>query len=284
MFKTLCAILTALVASLAATGAAAQWHPGVPGQDAPGGTYVQVESNGIRLEAIMYRPDGDTGPRPAIIIVPGWAPYNTRPVEEYTYVAQEYAKAGFVAVAITSRGWAPTGGSDDCGLSQPADVVNVAHWLRRQPGVDPDNIGLMGQSLGGQIVLSAAALDDRLKAVVAYFPITDFQLWGETTSLPQAVKDDYIYGMCARAGTPADRSPLFSADRITASVLLMHGDKDNNVVFRHSQLLYDKMKAADLDVTLFTAVNGGHGSGGPGWEDHNAIAQTFFRQKFDEKN
>ena len=79
--------------------------------------------------------------------------------ENFTYMAKEYAQNGYVALAITLRGWPETGGTDDCGLNQPRDVLNAAEWLSEQPGVNPEKIALMGQSLGGQVVLSAAALE-----------------------------------------------------------------------------------------------------------------------------
>jgi dipeptidyl aminopeptidase/acylaminoacyl peptidase len=61
----------------------------------------------------------------------------------------------------------------------------------------------------------------------------------------------------------------------------MHGDQDSNVILRHSQLMYDRMTAAHQDVTLYVAKGGQHGSGGPGWENHNAVAYDFFRRKFE---
>ena len=247
---------------------------------ASGGVEVEIPSDDISLYGVLYRPEDvpkDTK-LPAVVIIHGWAPYHTRPVDEYTFVAKEYAHAGYISLAIGMRGWAPTGGSDDCGLQQPHDIINAAKWLSKQAGVDSDRIALRGQSLGGQVALSAAALDPIIKATAAYFPITDFRLWGVTTAF-EGIKEDYIYGICARKGSPEDRSPLYSSENITGAVLLLHGDKDNNVVLTHSMLMYQKMLEHQQDVTLFIAKGGGHGSGGPGWERHNDIVLNFFKDK-----
>src|SRR5690606_18530989 len=185
---------------------------------------------------------------------------------------------GFIAMAVTLRGWPETGGQDDCGLRQPGDIAKAANWLSRQPLVDANRIGLMGQSLGGQVVLSTAALTDTVKATAAYFPITDFRLWGVTTHF-EMIKDDYIYGMCTEEGTPEDRSPLYTSDRIAGAVFLLHGDKDKNVVITHSKLMHQKMLENKQDVTLYVATGGGHGSGGAGWEIHNDLVYKFFRDK-----
>ncbi len=254
-------------------------HPGDPGENAPGGVEVSIPSEDISIYGLLYRPKKLDKNLPGVVIVHGWAPYNSSPIEEYSYVAKEYSDAGYVALAITMRGWKPTGGKDDCGLKQPRDVVSAAKWLSKQRGVDPDKIALRGQSLGGQVVLSAAALSSTIKTTAAYFPITDFRLWGVTTNHNQLVKDDYIYGMCTAEGTPEDRSPLYVSDKITGSVLLLHGENDKNVVIAHSKLIYQKMLESKQDVTLYVAKGGGHGSGGPGWENHNEVVYKYFQEK-----
>ena len=271
--------LIPLLLSLIYSGEVIAQHPGKPGENAPGGVEVHIPSDDITIYGLLYRAKKDSGKAPGVVIVHGWAPYNVSPIEEYSYVAREYAEAGYNALAITLRGWKPTGGNDDCGLKQPKDVINAAKWLAKQPGVNPDKIALMGQSLGGQAVLSAAALDNIIKATAAYFPITEFRLWGVTTSLPQAALDDYIYGMCAENGTPEDRSPYYSSRKIKGAVLLLHGEYDTNVVLAHSKLMHQKMVEDKQDVTLYVAKKGGHGSGGEGWGNHNQIVFKFFNHK-----
>lgn len=275
------AIACLLTVALAASATAQDWHPGKMGEDAPGGKVVKIPSSDIHLHGVIYYPPQPTENKklPAVIIVHGWAPYDARAAEPYTYVAKEYAEHGFIAMAITLRGWPQTGGKDDCGLTQPQDVARAAQWLSKQPQVDPTRIGLMGQSLGGQVALLAAGLSKTIKATAAYFPITDFRLWGVTTNLPQAVLDDYIFGMCKQNGTPEARSPLNSAHKIHGAVLLLHGDMDTNVIVAHSKLLQQLMHEAKQDVRLYVAKGGGHGSGGKGWENHNQIVYDFFSQK-----
>lgn len=253
-----------------------QNHPGNPGEDAPGGEIVKIKSSDIEVYGVLYKPDTISGKLPAIVVIHGWTPYNFRGGEAHTYFAKEISKRGFITIAITLRGWKDTGGKDDCGLRQPEDVANVVRWLSNHPNVDPAKIGLLGQSLGGQVALSAGALESTVKAIVAYFPVTDFKLWGETTNLDQSALDDYIYGMCQEEGTPADRSPILSSHKINASVLFMHGDQDKNIILDHSERMYDKMLRNKQEVELFIAKNGGHGSHGPGWENHFNIMINYF--------
>ena len=84
-------------------------------------------------------------------------------------------------------------------------------------------------------------------------------------------------------GTPEDRSPIYTSDEITGSVLLLHGDDDQNVVITHSKLMYQKMLESEQDVTLYTAIGGGHGFGRPGWENHEEVVYKFLGEKIGEK-
>ncbi len=253
-------------------------HPGKPGEDAPGGEEVKIKSLDIKIHGVLYRPDTTqkSGKLPAIIVIHGWAPYHLRGGEGHTYFAKEISKQGFITLGVTLRGWQDTGGNDDCGFKQTTDILNVINWLSKQPGIDANNIGILGQSLGGQVALTVAAKTNRIKAVTAYFPVTDFKMWGETTNLDL---DDYIYNQCAKEGSPMDRSPRFMTNKISASVLFMHGDKDKNTIIDHSALMYLDMLKKDKDVELFIAKNGGHGSYGPGWENHFNHMIGFFKKK-----
>ena len=256
----------------------AQESPVIPGKIAKGGQEISIPMGDLNMYGVLYTPTKSVEKLPAIILVHGWMPYNKNPGMEYSYPAKEFSEMGFITLSVTLRGWKPTGGKDDCGYRQPKDIIKAVKWLANHPNVDPTRIALWGQSLGGQVVLSAA-IEEQVKATVAYFPITDFRLWGVTTNHADLMKNEYIYGMCAKDGTPEERSPLYTADKITGAVLFMHGDEDKNVVITHSQLMHQKMLEAKLDSTLYVAKKGNHGSGGPGWENHNEKAINFIKEK-----
>jgi len=61
------------------------------------------------------------------------------------------------------------------------DLIAGAEYLQRRPDVDPDRIGGFGSSVGGEILLVAAAESDAFKAVVsegAGFPLGDAEVPG----------------------------------------------------------------------------------------------------------
>jgi dipeptidyl aminopeptidase/acylaminoacyl peptidase len=108
-------------------------------------------------------------------------------------------------------------------------------------------VAIFGWSYGGYAALMEAETDPQLyKAVIAVAPVTDLGM----------LKDDAKGYTSARIvqdfvgdGPHIDEgSPLRHVDRIQAPVLLVHGDLDANVAFRHSQKMADALKSAGKDV------------------------------------
>lgn len=68
------------------------------------------------------------------------------------------------------------------------NIPAALRFLREQPGVDPDRVGLLGVSLGGACALNAAAADRAVKAVV-------------TVSMPQRIAVDDWHRLAETLGT-----------------------------------------------------------------------------------
>lgn len=113
-------------------------------------------------------------------------------------------------------------GPKDCGPSQSPDTARMIEWLASQPGVDPDGIGVMGFSFGGQVALLTGALTDRVKAIVSYAGPTD---WASLN----ARRPWYVEYSEPCQSDFKRHSPITVASRIKAPVLLIQGDADANV-------------------------------------------------------
>lgn len=109
-------------------------------------------SDGTVLSALVYRPATATPatPAPGILAVHGYI--NTR--ETQSAFAIEFARRGYVVVALDQRGHGYSGGAATTkGFGGPEGLA----YLRALPFVDRDQIGLEGHSMGGWTVLAAAA-------------------------------------------------------------------------------------------------------------------------------
>lgn len=248
---------TALVAVVAACGdgepATAPTSTAVPVQ--AGRSEITIAAGGLTLGGILHRPDTIEA-RPAIIVLHGWLPSGTNGAATVEARARRFADDGYVALALAMRGWPPSGGADDCGLRQPDDVVTAAAWLRSQPGVIGDRVAIVGFSQGGQVALLAAARDPRMRAVAAYFPVTDVGRWKTTTTNPDI--PGYVTAVCEPGGAAA-RSPLAEPERLTAPVLLVHGDQDARVPTEQSVLLGAARSARSLPTELLIVPGAQHG-------------------------
>jgi dipeptidyl aminopeptidase/acylaminoacyl peptidase len=136
--------------------------------------------------------------------------------------------------------------------------------------VDPRRVGAIGYSQGGVFSLLIAAETPGIKAVVAYYPVTDFEHWlydPERRGLRKLVfklirghfrrqsgveTEEEFRAILARA------SPLKQAERIRAPVLLIHGDRDTSAGVGESRRLENRLRELGRDVELIEIEGAGH--------------------------
>jgi dienelactone hydrolase len=119
-------------------------------------------ADGVTMSALLYVPRTATAghPAPGILAVHGYI--NTREAQDG--FAIEFARRGYVVLAMDQRGH---GGSGGAALSGGFGGPDGLKYLRGLPMVDPANIGLEGHSMGGWTVLAAAsAMPDGYRAMV----------------------------------------------------------------------------------------------------------------------
>jgi dienelactone hydrolase len=78
------------------------------------------------------------------------------------------ARRGYGVLATDARGHARSEGrAMDFGWFGDEDIEAAVSFLADQPGVEPDRIGVVGFSMGGEEAIGAATADPRIAAVVA---------------------------------------------------------------------------------------------------------------------
>jgi dienelactone hydrolase len=226
-------------------GAVSQ-HVKVPGAD------------GLMLPATLYSPRACSAERkPAIVLLHGWLNKGATDTG-MEWHANLFADDGYVVLVPLMRGWG--GGQNDCGLSQPADTVRMIEWLASQPGVDPDRIGIVGYSFGGQVALLAGALSHRVKAIVSYYGPTDLVKLKEYNG--------HYWNVWAMSCEPdlKKRSPVSVAGQIKSPVLLIQGDADTTVPPEQAEEMEKALWTSGDSVQLYLESGVGHrDSGIPSW-------------------
>lgn len=91
--------------------------------------------------------------------------------------AERFAQEGMAALTFDYRNFGESGGEPRQVArvkEQLRDFKNAIAFARTQPGIDPKRIGLWGSSLGGGHVITLAAEDPTIAAVVAQVPFNGF--------------------------------------------------------------------------------------------------------------
>ena len=178
-------------------------------------------------------------PHPAVVLLHGFAGH----AHNLVGLARRASANGYAALALSLRGWLGSEGESDQGLRQPLDVLAAIDWLARRPLVDPARIGLVGASMGGQVALLTAAHKPPIRAVASYFAPTDLATWREGNPFIR----DYLDDLCGPEGLPV-RSPLLRVAQIDVPVLLIHGDRDENVPVQQTLAMAQSLKEHGKDV------------------------------------
>ena len=126
---------------------------------------VRVPGHGVTLGGYFFKPQAGAPPYPALILLHGFAGH----AHNMAGLARAAANNGYVALALSLRGWLGSEGENDQGLRQPLDVLAAIDWLAKRPLVDPTRLALVGASMGGQVALLAAAHKPPIRAVAAFF-------------------------------------------------------------------------------------------------------------------
>lgn len=161
--------------------------------------------DGTTFSALLYQPRNATEqtPAPGILAVHGYI--NTR--ETQSPFAIEFARRGYVVLALDQRGHGYSGGAATTkGFGGPEGLA----YLRSLKIVDKRQIGLEGHSMGGWTVLAAAAaMPDAYRALVlegsstgAPFARTGTPTWPRNTAVVYSRYDEFAPLMW-RASTAA---------------------------------------------------------------------------------
>ncbi|WP_158545336.1 alpha/beta hydrolase [Bremerella cremea] len=109
----------------------------------------------------------------AIVVVHG---IDGPSIEMLPHVAYLY-RAGYHVLLYDNRGRGKSdGGFTTLGFLEWRDVLHAVKWMRKQPGIDSEKVGLHGLSLGAACVIMAAAEDQSICGVLAESPFVSMPL------------------------------------------------------------------------------------------------------------
>jgi len=234
---------------------------------------VVIGKGGERdLHAEAAYPQGATNLLPAILFIHGggWVAgsYKDAPL-------LPLAEAGYFAASIEYR--------LDNEAKWPAQIEDCklgVRWLRANAAryhVDPDHIGVWGESAGGHLVLCLGTMADvreyegkggypgvssAVQAVVDFYGPSDFtSIWPATYKGEGASLLEGLFGV-PHEKDPAlwkKASPLTHVKSGDPPMLLVHGDSDRLVSINQSLLMDASLARSGVPHHLVIVKNAGHG-------------------------
>ena len=190
---------------------------------------------------------------------------------------QHLTEQGYIVVTIDGRGTGARGVDfkkctyKQLGKLETIDQIEGAKWLGKQPFVDAGRIGIWGWSYGGYMSLLALLKgNDVFKAAIAVAPVTNWK-WYDSIyterfmAMPQENDKGY-----------EDNSPVNFAKNLKGSLLLIHGDADDNVHYQNSAEMAAALIAANKQFDTYVYPNKNHGIYGGATRLHLYTKMTNF--------
>jgi len=174
------------------------------------------------------------------------------------YFRQILTQHGYIVFTLDNRGSGFRGEAFDTIISgclgkiEIEDQLRGVDFLKRQPYVDGERIGIMGWSYGGYMSLKALTTTTAFKAGIAGAPVTDWRLYDthyteRYLGLPSASDSYDVSGV------------LSHVESIHGNLLLVHGMADDNVLFTNSTMLMQRLQALDIPFDVMTYPGSKHG-------------------------
>jgi pimeloyl-ACP methyl ester carboxylesterase len=163
---------------------------------------LSVPSHGEQLLGVFYLAAGP-GPHPTAIVMHGFPGY-----EQNLDIAQSLRRAGWNVMAVHYRGsWGVKGNFSFTHVAEDADA-EVAFLLdpavQAKYRIDPKKIALVGHSMGGFAVASAAAQNPGVAAVVM---ISAWNIAGPFAAVPTS-EEDAAVAKFVKGQSKNDLAPL----------------------------------------------------------------------------
>jgi uncharacterized protein len=219
---------------------------------------------------------------PAAVLITGLSPHNRNngqpPWIPFRDIADALTRAGIAVLRVDDRGVGKSTGdhAPSTSFDEANDVQTEVAWLRKQSGIDPKRIALVGYSEGGLIGPMVAARDPSIAAVITLdgpgvpmsevaryqveqpvlrdpkIPASDQQAETEKR-LSEALKD-----LTPRESVVMTINPIEYDRQVRCPALILHGGTDLDAPPRSAERIAAAMRSngnSDVTVRIFPGVS-----------------------------
>lgn len=229
--------------------------------------------DGLEIPAYLTLPPGApaTGGKLPLIVLPHGGPA-ARDSFGFDFLVQFLATRGYAVLQPQFRGsWGfgnafEAAGRREWGGKIQTDLLDGVADLAGKGVIDPARVCIVGASFGGYAALAGVSLNpDAYKCAVSVAGVSDLPAFIGDARHTYGEESDTLAWWTANIGRSiADRtlldssSPARQAARITAPLLLIHGDRDTTVSPRQTEIMQQAMQAAGKPVEVVILKNDDH--------------------------
>ena len=232
-------------------------------------------SDGLEIPAYLILPKGVPAKDLPVVVLPHGGPW-ARDFWGFNAHAQFLANRGYAVLMPNFRGSAGYGktflnaGNGEWGGKMQDDITYGVRYLISEGIADPKRVGIMGGSYGGYATLAGVAFTPDLYAAGVDFsgPANLITLL-ESSPPYWAAQRKIFFARLADLNTTAGRawlkehSPLNSADKIKAPLLIVQGANDPRVNRAEAEQIVIALRDRGLPVEYLLAPDEGHGFARP---------------------
>jgi fermentation-respiration switch protein FrsA (DUF1100 family) len=150
---------------------------------------IEFDAEGTTLRGWFYPAAGSADTAPVIVMAHGLSAVKEMFLDNY---AAAFAEAGLNALVFDNRNFGASDGEPRQEIDPVQQVRDYRHaitYALTLPEVDRSRVGVWGSSYSGGHVLTVAAFDNRVKAVVSQVPMVDGY-----ENIRSLVRSDFIGG------------------------------------------------------------------------------------------
>ena len=230
--------------------------------------------DGMTMVSYLTMPKGKAAPVPMVLLVHG-GPWG-RDGYGYNSLHQWLANRGYAVLSVNFRGSTGFGkkfisaGDMQWGRKMHDDLLDAVNWAVAEGVTTRDKVAIMGGSYGGYATLAGLAFtpDQFACGVDIVGPSNLFTLLSTIPPYWESMKQQFYKRMgdpTTEAGKAIlkERSPLYSADKITRPLLIGQGANDPRVNVAESDQIVAAMSAKNIPVTYVVFPDEGHGFARP---------------------
>jgi alpha-beta hydrolase superfamily lysophospholipase len=194
-------------------------------------------SNGLNLVGILHNPENKTDS--AVIIAHGFTSNKDYP--RHIKTADALASKGIAAFRMDFGG---SGESDGREITIASELDDLESAIKYMKNLGYENMGLLGESLGG--LISLKAYSDDIKAIILWAPVTRIRQTLQLTDLEKKSLEDKGYFIRVKDGKDFKIPQEYINERLNVDkesvlrevkipVLIIHGTEDKTIPISDSE-------------------------------------------------